>query len=222
MIKNVKADLITPVIYSQFGIIALSPSTAIKVIIIDWIADFVLLLIVLFLIKFNIKKEFKKILLASFIGLVGGLLADILGIFGSMFDFFVIPIFMFTISFASLYGVYYLISKHLLKVDKKKIKTVAIFMAIFTNPLWLTLINASLFYPDYFVSPKQRFIAEQECRARFMQWCHQCLVSGWSDDITIPLEILPCMQEYNPLNMLLTKDSTCRYVKPICNYYGVE
>jgi len=67
-----------------------------------------------------------------------------------------------------------------------------------------------------------RLMSRNECESRFVAWCHQCLVSDWSDGITILPEILPCMQEYNPLNMLLTKDSSCRYVKPICNYYGVE
>lgn len=171
LIKEVKADLVTPVIYSQLGIMALSPSTAIKVIIVDWVTDFVLLLVALFLIKFNIKKELKRIFLASFIGLFGGLLADIMGVFGGFFDYFVpIPIFMFTVSFAVLYGVYHLISKHLIKVDKKKIKIVAIFMAIFTNPVWLTLINASLFYPDYFV-PKHPGSRYAWCEAKKVEYC---------------------------------------------------
>jgi len=48
IIKNVKADIMTPVIYSQYGIMVLGPSTAIKVIIINWIVDFILLTIILF------------------------------------------------------------------------------------------------------------------------------------------------------------------------------
>jgi hypothetical protein len=160
--------MVSPVSYSQFEIMFFEPSTTVKIIIIDWITDFVLLLIALYLIKFDIKKEFKKILLASFIGLGGGLVADFLGFWGSMFGYYFlaftipiftifmnIPILMFLISFAALYVVYYLISEHLLKIDKKK--TVAIFMAIFTNPLWLTLINASLFYPDYFQEQQKSY-----------------------------------------------------------------
>jgi hypothetical protein len=62
--------------------------------------------------------------------------------------------------------------------------------------------------------------SEQECRARFTMWCHQCLASNWPDDAVIPSEIL-CMQQYNPLNMPISKDSSCKYVKPICDYYGI-
>ena len=85
--------------------------------------------------------------------------------------------------------------------------------------LFFILLPFLIPIPPY---PIKQPITKDECEGRFMIWCHQCLASNWSDDITIPSEILPCMQEYNPLNMLLTKDSTCRYVKPLCNYYGVE
>jgi hypothetical protein len=63
--------------------------------------------------------------------------------------------------------------------------------------------------------------SEQECRARFIVWCNQCLTSNWPDDFVIPSEIL-CMQHYNPLNMPLSKDSSCNYVKPLCDYYGIR
>ena len=141
-----KADLISPVMFSQFGLIFPGgPLIAVGIIIVDWLANFILLSLILYLIKFNVKREWKKIVLASIIGLIGGLIADFFGMFGGIFLFFIGT---FVISFVILYYLYGWISRHILKIGKKKIMTVAVFMAFFTNPLWFTFINASLFYPE--------------------------------------------------------------------------
>lgn len=240
LIKVVEGDLVPPVIYTQHQILLMNLPSAIGVICIDLVGNFGFLLLFLKLVEYRIKNNFRKILIASIAGLVLGLLIDLISIFllfkviGRLFDPLIelsgietlpdviIPILLFLISFPMLYGAYYEISKHLLKVDKKKIRILSVLMAIFTNPVWFTFINGILFtnYGVYFTQPKKIL---GDCRGTILSQCYSCFQVDWSEELALPSSIEECMKLYSPkLNLTMPQKINCKTIRPFCERLGFE
>ena len=232
LIKLAKADLIPPIIYTQFQIMWMGLPATVGVICINWVGNFSFLLLFLNLAKYKIKNNFKKILITSLIGLALGLAADLASFFilkgiavvlDPLFEVFrinppeiSIPISLFTISFFILYGIYYVVLKYLLRLERKKVKLVAISMAIFTNPVWFTLITGNLFteYSVYF-TPRKAILGD--CRGAILSQCVSCSQINWSEERILPSEVEWCIELYSwRLNLTMPKRNNCSTIKLLC------
>lgn len=147
-----KADFAGPLDISPLGVILFGSTLLVAgIIAFDWVTDFLLLSLALHLVKFDVKKELRKVFFASIIGLVCGLIADSIGTFSLLFlwfldidAFYIYVIGNLLVTFVCLFAFYFLISKNFLKIDKSKAIKVAVFLGLFTNPVWLILISMGI------------------------------------------------------------------------------
>jgi len=195
------------------------------VICINWVGDFAFLLLFLNLARYSVKKNFKKILIASLIGLALGLIADLASYFilyriSRTLHIYppeiAIPTSLFAMSFFILYGIYYVVLKYLLRLEGKKVKLVAISMAIFTNPVWFTLITGNLFteYSVYF-TPRRAIVGD--CESIILSQCVSCSQINWSEERILPSEVEWCIELYSwHLNLTMPKRNNCSTIKLLC------
>lgn len=230
LIKTAKGDLIPPVEYTQFQIMRLSPYYTIATIAINWTTDIALLVLILYLVKYEIKKNLKSIFISSLIGLFLGLSVDIIGFYLALLlvsitdlDYYSGEILgiicIFFSSFCLIYLVYHAISKYFLKVRKDKIKFVAIFMAIFTNPVWFTIIiGKSIANVNVYFTPRRPILGS--CFSHLISMCHLCDQRDWPESFTFSKETKECADIYTRSFNITNRINDCYSLKPLCVKLG--
>jgi hypothetical protein len=142
------ADIITPPFFlPQLGIVNdTSPLTGVQIFAFNLATNLIILSLVLHVLKIDVRKVWKRVAAAGLVGTVIGLVIDVISL---IFGAFASYIAQFLVSASLLFFLYLAMAMWVIKVKGDKTFTVAILMALLTNPIWFTIVGSYFFYPDY-------------------------------------------------------------------------
>jgi hypothetical protein len=116
---------------------AMSLGIFVFVFILDLIIDGVLLSICLLAAKYRFKNNIYKFLVALLLVAVSSVFVDI---FGLMYIYWLLPTEVDTLIISAImFALNYLIVRHIIGLSKKASLTIAVLIAVITNPMWIMI-----------------------------------------------------------------------------------